>query len=107
MIRLASILILSLLFSCTPDLPDSDVLIQEFYEKRVKKLELEKWDDCVENITQEAKKELDSIVHRLMETDAMDTINFPSKPIRPSAPDHIIGTVKRFEVGEKQAIKPQ
>lgn len=90
--------ILFLLSSCGTDLPDSETLVQEFYEARVSKLEYEKWEDCVYNITSEAKKDLDSIVHRLTKADLMDTIDFPSKPVRPHAPDPIIGTVKRFEV---------
>ena len=30
--------------------------------------------------------------------DLMDTLVFPPKPVKPISPDHIIGTVERFDI---------
>lgn len=92
---------LLLLLSCSPELPDTDTVVQEIYAVKVENLNKDKWNDCLDNIAKDAKSDLDSIVHRLMKADIMDTIDFPSRPVRPNSPDHIIGSVKRFEVEKK------
>lgn len=89
------------LLACSPELPDTDSVVQEIYAVKVEKLNQNKWNDCLDNIAKDAKNDLDSIVHRLMKADIMDTIDFPSRPVRPNSPDHIIGSVKRFEVETK------
>lgn len=95
--RFILFLFLLAFMSCMPQFPDTDKLVNEIYTSKVEDLNRSKWNDCLEHITQDAKQELDSIVHRLTKADLMDTIDFPSKPIRPQAPDHIIGKSDRFD----------
>ncbi len=93
-----SFLILSLFLccSCQPHTLDQQALIDDFYAAKCQELFAEKRGECKENIREVAKAHLDSIVHQLLKADAMDTLVFPPKPVRPVAPEHIIGTVKKF-----------
>lgn len=91
-------LLVIICISCGPDLPPRAELVDSFYQLRVKELFLQQRADCIEQIQIDAKLELDSIVHELLNADLMDTINFPTRPTRPVSPDHIIGTVKKFDV---------
>ncbi len=88
---------LSALLSCGPELPDSQQLIDQMLEDKISSFEAQKKAECKEKALDDAEMHVDSIVLRLLNLDLVDTLNFPSKPTRPSAPDHIIGTVPRFE----------
>jgi len=92
------IAILMFLFSsCGPQLPDRQAAVYKFYKIKVDALMHQQKEECQDRIAQDAKAKVDSIIHQILNADLMDTINFPSKPVRPSAPDHIIGTVKKFD----------
>ena len=90
------IICLFLCCSCKQQALDQQVLIDDFYAAKRQELFDEKRGECKENIREVAKLHLDSIVHQLLKADAMDTLVFPPRPVRPVAPDHIIGTVKKF-----------
>lgn len=96
-----SILLLLVLGSCSPELPDSQSLIDELLESKVSDYKAKKNKECRNDALADAEAHVDSIVHRLLNLDLIDTIDFPSKPMRPRAPKHIIGTVDKFEVNGK------
>ena len=83
--------------SCTPELPDKELLVQGYYELKVNELKSSMKDKCRNEELERATEEVDSIIHRLMNLDLHDTLNFPSRRVRPSKPDHIIGTVAKFD----------
>jgi len=90
--------VLLLVVSCTTDLPDRDLLIKEIYDARVEQVKLQKNADCRSAQLKKAEAKVDSILHSLLNADLHDTLNFPSRPLKPSKPEHIIGTVGKFEV---------
>lgn len=87
-----------LLASCGLELPDSKVITKEIYDERVSQLKKERQERCKKEAFERAEAIVDSIVHDMLQIGLTDTLDFPEKPIRPEAPDHIIGTVKQFEV---------
>ena len=84
-------------YACGPDLPDRSILIQEMYDERKRHLFDLKDDECRERALEDAEAYVDSLIDRWINADLMDTLVFPTKPVKPDAPDHIIGTVKRFD----------
>ncbi len=54
-------------------------------------------DDCMESILLDAQHDLDSLFDRYVNTELFDSTAFPVRPERPTAPDHIIDRVKKFE----------
>jgi len=84
--------------SCAPDLPDKKELIEEIYSARVDQARIQKDADCRQKQLEKAEAKVDSILHSLLNADLHDTLNFPSRPLKPHKPDHIIGTVEKFEV---------
>lgn len=87
-------------FSCTTELPDRQLLIDEIYSARVKQVEIEKRGDCRKKQLERAEAKVDSILHSLLNADLHDTLNFPARPQKPLRPDPIIGTVKKFDLGQ-------
>lgn len=92
------LVVLLFVVSCTTDLPNRDLLIKEIYDARVEQVRLQKNADCRSAQLEKAEAKVDSILHSLLNADLHDTLNFPSRPIKPSRPKHIIGTVDKFEV---------
>jgi len=86
------------LLSCSAELPDTDLLIEEYYQNKVEDLRKTINEKCKRDQISKADAEVDSIVHRLLNADLHDTLNFPSRPTRPIRPPNIIGTVDKFEV---------
>ena len=93
---------ISVLFclSCTHGSYDHQTIIDEIYNAKVQNLRYQKLNDCKEKQIQKANEKVDSIVHQLLNADLLDTVSFPAKPIKPPTPKHIIGTVKKFEIGK-------
>ena len=73
--------------SCSTELPDKKVLIDEYYQGFVNQLRQEKLDECREDILVEAQTEIDSLIDTWVNAELFDTIRFPSKPIRPLKPE--------------------
>jgi len=92
------LLLVTLSFSCSTDLPERNEIIQALYNEKVQKLKKDKMTICRKNMLELATTNVDSIVHELLNKDLNDTLYFPSKPIRPETPEHIIGTVKKFDL---------
>jgi len=86
-----------LLLGCSPELPDKKALVQELLDQKIADLYAQKAKDCRATAIADAKAHVDTIFY-LTNGNLSDTIDFPVKPIKPSTPDHIIGTVGRFEV---------
>lgn len=84
--------------SCGPELPDGDKLVKEIYDQKVSEFMSEKKSDCKQKALDDAESKVDSIIHDMLSVSLVDTLDFPTKPTRPSSPDHIIGTVKKFNV---------
>ena len=95
--KVAYILLLLVFCSCTANLPDKDELISRMYEERVAQLYISKDAECQERVLEDAEAHVDSLIDQWINADLMDTLVFPSRPIKPNTPDHIIGTVKRFD----------
>lgn len=93
-----SILLLLAFSSCGPDLPDSQTIIDEILDQKISDFKAKKNAECRSDALADAEAHVDSIVHRLLNFDLIDTLDFPSKPRRPRAPKHIIGTVDKFKV---------
>ena len=86
------------LLSCTSRLPDRELLTREFYTKQVLDHSMEKDKACIERAIASAGVYVDSLVDQWINEDLLDTIKFPPKPLKPEAPDPIIGTVDRFNI---------
>lgn len=94
------LLILIPLFSCGPDLPDGDLLIKELYDQRVSEYISQKDFDCRTEAIADAEEHVDSIVHRMLNADLVDSLAFPNRPVKPVRPKPIIGKVQKFELEE-------
>ncbi len=88
--------------SCTHGSHDHQTIIDEIYNAKVQDLRQQKLNDCREKQIEKANEKVDSIVHQLLNADLLDTLSFPAKPIKPPTPEHIIGTVKKFDVNKEQ-----
>jgi len=95
--RFSTLLLLLTFMSCGPELPDTQTIVDELYAKKKAVFVSKKLSDCKLEAIEAAEAHVDSIVHQLLNADLVDRIVFPVKPSRPEAPDHIIGTVKRWE----------
>ena len=100
--RSLSLFFIVILCSCNVDLPDEHHLMDECYTRQVKELKKKIYDKCRQDQIARADIEVDSIVHRLLNADLHDTLNFPARPTRPSRPENIIGTVDKFDVKGKE-----
>ncbi len=98
MIRTAFILFVLLCSGCTVDLPDANTIIDEIYQQQVEEYRIRDARECRAKALSDAEAHVDSIVYQLLNANLVDSLSFPDKPVRPSAPDHIIGTVKKFDV---------
>ena len=92
------ILLTLLTCACRSDLPDTDTLVKEIYDQRVEEFLAQKKADCKNRALLEAESQVDSIVHDMLNIGLVDTVDFPERPLRPVSPDHIIGTVKKFDI---------
>ncbi len=90
--------ILVFLVGCTVELPDKEKLVDEYYQIKVDNLRATTIDKCKKEQIARADADVDSIVHRLLNADLHDTLNFPARPARPTRPDPIIGTVQKFDL---------
>ena len=96
--RIGYILIITLMaLACNPELPDSAILIKEICDKRVAEYKNQRLKECRQEAISEAETVVDSIVHNMLQLGLADTIYFPAKPTRPNSPDHILGTVNKFD----------
>ena len=86
------------LVSCGPDLPNGDKLIQEILDARIAEHISQKDKDCRAEALADAEEHVDSIVHKMLNADLVDSLEFPSRPVKPLRPDGIIGKVQKFEV---------
>ncbi len=86
--------------SCKPELPDTDLLVKEIYDRRVAEYKNKKIRECQQKAITNAENVVDSIVHGMLQLGLADTISFPAKPARPNSPDHILGTVNKFDPNE-------
>jgi len=100
--RLSALVFVLFVFGCSPDLPDRNELVQSMYDQKVKSLKAKKDAICKDNLLDKAIADVDSLVHHLINRDLMDTLDFPGKPIKPSAQKHIIGEVEKFKVDNKK-----
>jgi len=90
-----------IVLACDSDRPTKESLVLDYYNKKVESLRLEKDQDCREKAIIKAETYVDSLVDRWINTDLLDTINFPPKPNKPQAPEPVIGKVKKFEIDMK------
>lgn len=90
------------LVSCNAALPDEKLLMDDCYSRHVKELKEKIYEKCRQDQIARADAEVDSIVHRLLNADLHDTLNFPARPTRPNRPQSIIGTVDKFDVEAKE-----
>lgn len=97
MIILALIL---LAVGCKNELPDRQALIDEYYEKKEKEFLTRKINSCKNEAVIEAQVVIDSLLDNWVNANLFDTLNFPSKPIKPQTPEHIIDKVSKFEIEE-------
>lgn len=86
------------LVSCSIDLPSHQEVIDEIYNAKVADLKKQKLKDCKTKQIEKANEKVDSILHKLLNTDLLDTVSFPARPVKPPKPKHIIGTVEKFDV---------
>lgn len=97
--RLLFVICLLLTFAaCGPELPDGPLLIQEILDARIKEHIHQKDNDCKADALADAEEHVDSIVHKMLNADLVDSLEFPSRPVKPHRPDGIIGKVQKFEV---------
>lgn len=96
-----SILLAILFFcSCGKPLPKKNELVAIYYQQSVDKLIREKKVECNEKIETDVKVRLDSLIDSYINADLLDSLKFPSKPIKPKKPEHIIDKVGKFEVNQ-------
>ena len=91
-----------LCIACSPELPDGDKIVKEIYDQRVSDYMSQQLSDCKNKAIEDAESKVDSIIHGMLSVSLVDSLDFPTKPVRPVSPEHIIGTVDRFEVKNKE-----
>ncbi len=87
-----------MLCACHRDIPDRDQLINENLTAMEKEFFDNKDRGCQERALFAAETHLDSVIDQWINTGFMDTLVFPRIPKRPSRPEHIIGTVRKFNL---------
>ncbi len=97
--KLLHLIALLSLVSCSPDLPDGDHLIKEILDARIAEHIRQKDNDCKAEALSDAEAHVDSIVYKMLNADLVDSLKFPSRPVKPLRPDGIIGKVQKFDVG--------
>lgn len=98
--RTALLLLIFFCTSCGPDLPEEKALIDLYYQSKVDLLLKDKDQTCRKKASDQAIIEIDSLIDRWINTDLLDSLIFPDKPVKPRSPDHIIDKVQKFEVEE-------
>lgn len=84
--------------SCTGNLPDGDALSASLYDQKLMALNAEADQDCRTRAIAEAEIFVDSLVDQWINADLMDTIDFPAKPVKPEAPEPVIGVMEKFDI---------
>ncbi len=97
LIHCLTIVLLFVFAGCKQILPDKQQVIEKLYNAKVKSLKDKKDRKCQKAAIAEATLQVDSIIHKLLNKDLLDTLSFPSRPIKPPTPKSIIGTVDRWE----------
>jgi len=95
--RLLVILIL-VCSSCRKALPDKEVLIDRFYAEKVHELKMEQEAICREALINEVKVKIDSLIDTWVNAELVDTIAFPSRPVKPIRPENILDKFERFSL---------
>lgn len=87
--------ILGTLSSCVQPL-DEQQIIDTRLSKRLADYKKDKLFECKEEAIDAAEYHVDSLIDTWVGREVMDTLSFPKQPLKPSKPDGIIGTVKKF-----------
>ena len=94
--RVLIIIFFITLLGCTQDLPDRNALIEQYYNEKRDALLARRKRDCITSATLSAQKRVDAQIEKWINTNLFDTLNFPPKPIKPDAPEHVIDKVSKF-----------
>lgn len=89
MIRTFIISILILFCSCSEEF-DGKKYLDEKLQKKYKAYSNKEFKKCKKRAEEEASTYVDSLISKWINEDLTDTVAFPSKPIRPNQPEHII-----------------
>jgi len=100
--RLICIVILFCFYACSSDLPDKREMSKVLYDKKVQDLYKDIDGKCRFEAFKNAELHVDRLVDKWINSSIHDTIDFPPKPLKPIAPDPILGTVKRFDLDSIQ-----
>lgn len=65
--------------------------VDHFYDIKVAQLRVEKLDECKGEAIEEAEKFVDALIDKWIKEQNKNGDDFPLKPIRPRAPEKIIG----------------
>lgn len=94
--RLGILICALITMSCNKDLPDRQELMDQFYQEQVDDFLENRKRDCMRSAERAAQIKVDSLIDNWINASLFDTLNFPSKPTKPSTPEHIIDKVSRF-----------
>ncbi len=94
--RILLVILSIIVMSCGQELPDRDKLIEQYYNESRDALLARRKRDCITSAEKAADFRVDSLIDRWISVKLFDTLNFPSKPIKPDVPDHIIDKVSKF-----------
>ncbi len=89
MTRVFIIACLLVFSACEKDKTPKLVLEEVMAEKKKKFLE-EKKEECKQKAFEEARQYVDSLANKWVQDDLLDTIDFPSRPVRPERPEDIL-----------------
>jgi len=89
MIRISYIIFLLVFVSCNKEQAERLVLEDLMAERKQAYLD-KKEKECKEKAFEEARQYVDSLVNKWVQDDLIDTINFPTRPVRPERPEDIL-----------------
>jgi len=93
-----TIIFLLCLYGCKNELPDRQELIDKYYVEKESEFINRKTNNCKNEAIAEAQVVIDSLLHNWVNANLFDTLDFPTKPLKPNSPGHIIDKVSKFEV---------
>ena len=94
--RIIVTILLITFISCKQELPNRQELIDYYYNEKRDAILKRKKRDCIISAKKAAEVKVDSEIDKWINVKLFDTLNFPPKPVKPKAPDHIIDKVSKF-----------
>lgn len=77
---------------------DEQAIIEARIEKKIKEYQVRRTTECRLDAIRQSENYVDSLITNWVGNEVIDTFTFPNRPNKPTQPNPIIGTVKKFNL---------